>query len=586
MGDIPLFAELQGVIASTYWNRVEPRPRAPEIADTLAARIRDPLWMLTRQWQFGEFHGEDAGSPAFVQLGARTAPMVGWRPAGAADLRPIDAPLEELVATEAFTPDLATRVELGQLFEAALAAQNIAAGDLGAIVAAFRRDYALPAAGVAAGDAPGDRLFAVCDGRAIDGVAAAAAHAAGAPLPADPAVAANAAKVGAALDALVTDAEATLGTIGSAEAPAWRADQLEYAVEAVAALPSGGGAVLRADANRDARFDWFAFDVQGAARAAADVNAVRAPAAAAMAARASRLPTHLRFKGMPNPRWWDFEPGTTDFGAVTPDRRDLAKLIVMDFMLIHGNDYFVVPYDMEVGSVCRIDELLVHDVFGGITLVDRADAQPAAPSRRWTCFSLADLSREGAPADFFLLPPSAAAATISGEALEDVRFVRDEQANYVWAIEHATEGSDGRPWLGHERSIAQSAGEPAGVPPVTDSPLVYQLQTFVPRNWLPLVPVSLDALSGETAFELGRMVRPGGDLPEPAGRILRPPGSPPYRIREEALPRVGVRVVREPARSRWLLGATHLWVGRRRLVGRGEGSSGLRFDGALSGDGG
>jgi hypothetical protein len=179
------------------------------------------------------------------------------------------------------------------------------------------------------------------------------------------------------------------------------------------------------------------------------------------------------------------------------------------------------------------------------------------------------------------LPPSAGAATIGGEPVEDVRFVRDEQANYVWAIEHGSEGSDGRVWLGHERSISQSAGEPAPAPPATDAPLVYELQTFVPRNWLPLIPVSLDALSGETAFELGRMVRPGGDVPEPAGRILRPPGSPPYRIREEALPRVGVRVVREATRSRWLLGATHLWLGRRRLVGRGEGSSRLRFDIAI-----
>jgi len=285
---------------------------------------------------------------------------------------------------------------------------------------------------------------------------------------------------------------------------------------------------------------------------------------------------------MPNPRWWDFERGTTDFGAVAPDRRDLAKLVVMDFMLIHGNDYFVIPYDVSVGSVCRIDELLVHDVFGGITLVGRADQGRAEPSKRWTCFSLSDLGREGAPADLFLLPPSAAAVRLAGDALEDVRFVRDEQANYVWAIEHATEGGDGRPWLGHERSIAQSAGEPAAAAPATAAELLYQLQTFVPRNWLPLVPVSLDALSGETAFELGRMIRPGGAVPEPSGRILRPPGTPPYRIREEALPRVGVRVLREPVRSRWLLGATHLWLGRRRLAGRGEGSSGLRYDLALS----
>ena len=28
---------------------------------SLQARIYDPLWLLPRQWQFGEFEGEDNG---------------------------------------------------------------------------------------------------------------------------------------------------------------------------------------------------------------------------------------------------------------------------------------------------------------------------------------------------------------------------------------------------------------------------------------------------------------------------------------------------------------------------------------------
>ena len=55
----------------TYWNRVEPRPRSRSIQRSLMAQVRDPLWFLTRQWQFGEFQGEDAASPAYVQIEAR-----------------------------------------------------------------------------------------------------------------------------------------------------------------------------------------------------------------------------------------------------------------------------------------------------------------------------------------------------------------------------------------------------------------------------------------------------------------------------------------------------------------------------------
>ena len=76
---------------------------------------------------------------------------------------------------------------------------------------------------------------------------------------------------------------------------------------------------------------------------------------------------------MPNARWWAFESEATDFGAVVPDRRDLGKLVVIDFMLIHGNGWFVMPFDLPVGSVCRLDTFLVHDVFGVLTLVESAN---------------------------------------------------------------------------------------------------------------------------------------------------------------------------------------------------------------------
>jgi hypothetical protein len=49
-------------------------------------------------------------------------------------------------------------------------------------------------------------------------------------------------------------------------------------------------------------------------------------------------------------------------------------------------------------------------------------------------------------------------------------------------------------------------------------------------------------------------------------------------IREEEVPREGRRVTRSYQLARWIDGTTFLWLGRRASVGRGEGSSGLRFD--------
>jgi hypothetical protein len=67
---------------------------------------------------------------------------------------------------------------------------------------------------------------------------------------------------------------------------------------------------------------------------------------------------------------------------------------------------------------------------------------------------------------------------------------------------------------------------------------------------------------------------------EAEGRILNPDVATPDRlgIFEEEVPREGIRVTRSYQLTRWHDGSTHLWVGRRKRVGRGEGSSGLRFD--------
>lgn len=57
----------------TLWNRLEGRARQEDFDRSLRAEIHDPLWMLTRQWQVGEFKGEDAGSAAKARVQMDTA---------------------------------------------------------------------------------------------------------------------------------------------------------------------------------------------------------------------------------------------------------------------------------------------------------------------------------------------------------------------------------------------------------------------------------------------------------------------------------------------------------------------------------
>jgi hypothetical protein len=61
--------------AITLWNRLEGRPREEDFGRSLRAEVRDPLWMLTRQWQFGEFKGEDSGSAVKARVQSSVTPI-------------------------------------------------------------------------------------------------------------------------------------------------------------------------------------------------------------------------------------------------------------------------------------------------------------------------------------------------------------------------------------------------------------------------------------------------------------------------------------------------------------------------------
>ncbi len=64
----------------TTWTRLEPHPREGSMQRSLQAQIRDPLWMLARQWQVGEFLGDDGGSPVQATLGVEQRSITTYRP--------------------------------------------------------------------------------------------------------------------------------------------------------------------------------------------------------------------------------------------------------------------------------------------------------------------------------------------------------------------------------------------------------------------------------------------------------------------------------------------------------------------------
>lgn len=561
----------------TYWNRVEPSPRGDSLRPGLTAAVRDPLWFLTRQWQMGEFQGEDAASPAYVTVATRTSGLDGWT-AGDDTVHPYDgrAPLEAVTNREPITPDLRTAVELGQALERRLAA----AGLPGGVIEAFRRAFAVPDAGsldpAQARDAALWRLLRVCGGRSTDGLAAwTAAQGAAPALPATLELPAgvDTALVTTVLSRFVAWAQATFGPMDRIDPPSWRPDRLEYALQVTGVAPEGARVRMSAHAGTYGEFDWYAFDE-------IDHEPLAESSPATAGDSFSLLPIPIRFSGMPDPRWWNLEDGRFNWSDVDVDRRDLGRMVVLDFMLVQGTDWFVIPVGHPVGGLVAIDQLLIRDVFGGYTRAGRTDAVVAEPGpRRWTMFST---TTPGGIAGYAVLPPSGLRATVDGPVLEEVRFVRDEQANLVWAVEAVTEDGTGRPWPGRERVADTPPG--ATEPVDADAPLRYRLQTAVPVNWIPFVPVQIDETRRAITLQRAAMERyVDGALTRvrPVGRILNPTGlmdADLYLVREEEVPRTGTRVTRAAHRTRWVDGSTHLWTARRRSPAAGEVTSGLRYD--------
>jgi hypothetical protein len=188
------------------------------------------------------------------------------------------------------------------------------------------------------------------------------------------------------------------------------------------------------------------------------------------------------------------------------------------------------------------------------------------------------LSRDPRPApagrrtpDALFLPPTLG-PSLHGEPFEEVVLLRDELANMAWAVERVVETPIGLP-LNRSEAYFRARSASANPPDGAESALPrYLLETEVPDHWLPLFPVRTDPTHPAI-----RLLRGGS----PWGRVLEPERQPetnPLLLHEEEVPREGSRVTRAYQYARWTNGLTYLWAGRRKGTGRGEGSSGLRFD--------
>lgn len=620
--------------SETTWSRLEPLPTSDDVSEALQAKVADPLWMLARQWQFNEFQGEDAGSPIAADLRISGVPVTslvkdGLPPVALAGAPPIETLVER---EQVLTVHPKLNAQAGQQLM-----RYLRAGGFDDAATTLATDF--PAVIGRPQDAIADNAGFVwnvlLDRKSIDAVAVAAAirpvlgsnsaldafgTAHGVAAGQEAGFRDIAAKWISWLDDLVVSGD----TAGAS--PYWNPRRLEYAF-ALQCDDTQPLLQLEADEYADGRLDWHTFNLTAA-------QAQPGPNAAPIIVEPKRppIPAIARYPGMPSDRYWEFEDGRVNFGMLGASKIDLARMAVIEYALVFGNDWFTLPITLPNNALYKVDKLQVRDNFGIVVPIPPAKNLDGT---QWTLFemsvSASPIAQRQRLTDRLYLCPAAAA--LEGPPLEHVLIMRDEMANMVWGIEKRVQGTSGEPldrkFESNRLSTTQELRPPADAVVVpSGAPLNYTLQTPVAANWIPFLPVKK---AGATALNWSIQLQRGvvthfyqvtqtrldddrnadyaafierirsapfveqtpeqgapdnrlqGFMFHPRGSLLRlDPNaaveSDYLRLEEEEVPRDGIELTRAFNYARDAGGRGVLWIGRRKITGRGEGASGLRFD--------
>ncbi len=588
----------------TMWNRLEGRPRTQAFDRALKAEVRDALWMLTKQWQLGEFRGSDAGSPVFAKVRVDTTRLTKYQAgSGPVEAMRYDVPMETTVERRPLT-----MVSAGQPMaldiRLAMGREWLALVDgIGNHRQAFIDHYGIaapnpvdPADAALCADPQVWELMAAVAGRAMDGQLLYEYLTPDTGQHAYDGVsgigAADYAAIDAAAQRFLAWCARWVDQPAADNDTAWQPRELGYQFATSAPLTDGTEKVYVADDYGAGRLDWYSLDLDGTRTA---LGAVPPPAPADPTATDIRttIPVPVSFAGMPNTRWWTFEDQQTNYGDVDASTTDLAKLMFLEFALVYSNDWFVIPYTLPTGTVASVRGVAVTNVFGERFWIESADAGADSAWQRWSLFTVNVRGVAGAAADPSLLLLPTVAKIDQGAPIEDVMLIRDETANMVWGVETVVPLATGDAGRGIEQArllhafLQAQLGTVSPPPPATAS-VRYQVMSTVPENWIPFLPVHVDGSNREIQLQRAAMPRVLDGDPNPPVKVqprttllrqgldLAPAQT--YFVNEEEVPRAGARLFQAFERTRWADGSVVLWQRVRRQTGRGEGSSGLSFD--------
>ena len=501
--------------ALLVWEKILPVPTSNDLVDALRAEVHDPLWLLARQWQLGEFKAEDAGMAAYAHVVTHCAPVQKFLGAGQravpfaylAEEQPLNALVEQI--RPAF--DLTLRLEAGRQWrQLLLAAGKTQAWD------AFRANPLLqfkisnlsyetitPDLAFLSDEPYEQMLAAVGNGRMVDG---AKLYQELQSRPASDFLSQPDAKVNETGSQWLQWVNKHLKLGLTPENSSWDPSRLEYRATTAAALPGGGAVFLHVPEHNGQLMDSFSWQQTGAQanlQQDLDTRQVRIH-------RNTLIPTPVSFPAMPRARWWEFEDNTIDLSNLQARKTDLGLLLLSEFGLLYSNDWLHFPLALPAGHLAQIRNIRVTDVFGVQTTI-----KPIAQTDQWELFQVTS-PEIPQPKGWLYLPP-VAAQYLESSNVEEIHFLRDEMANLVWGVEMTVptgfgDGTDGRSAaLRLENWLTQLAGnaatEETPVLPDNGANFKYSVGSTVPPHWIPFIPYRPESNNPEIVFRRAAMPR-------------------------------------------------------------------------------
>jgi hypothetical protein len=613
------------------WNRLEARPREIDYSSNLEARIYDPLWMLGKQWQMGEFMGSDTGT------GIQATSLIDYDKFanitdGGINTDCLDMPLEPLLECLHFEVSLKERMQIWSRFHIAfqsIGIANISSCFIGSsleisstfisstlpLVKVHQAHKFSDAKSVAMIKAyakkgvnfDGYALFLALRGsinlysefNSISGGAVATNH---------PGLVAN-------ITTVITNLIAELSNVyllpKNLSNNHWKSSKLcyDYTIE------TDNGTDEYCNSRWDGNLlSSNAFNHKSNnALVSSSVNS----------SKKEMLMTEARFAGMPSSRWWQFEDGSVNFCKLDANTTDIAKIILTQFTLLYRDDWFVVPYTLPTGIVADIKGIAVRDVFGVTSFVghhttayDKTNNQLANGLDNWTdwCWFDPQSTINGLPHSKPIIPtesttplplqiatkqvlclPNSMCRAQTSPVIESVSFIRDEMSNIVWGLEETIQSQWG---FGKEAKLA--AGQfteylaklfpvsTAGPIAPSSAALKYEMVQSVPENWIPFVKVldsgryKLQRATNRRTIEghaaLLTYVHPRTQLLQQNNSGVIPATNKKLFINDEEVVTAGTTVRTHAKRCRYGNGETLVWFSRSVSANRPTGSSGLVFD--------